>query len=568
MRHRTLYMVFVLGALCALFWLVGAPGALAADQIVNNCSSDTELRGDLTAMQSSNGGTLTFNCGANSASIVLTGGILPTITTDTTIDGGGKITLSGNNGSPLFYVSSGAALTLNRITITKGFNNGDGGAIRNDGSLYINSSKFLENQVSNGSGGAIVSYGTVNITNSEFAYNKGDNGGAVYPRWSGGIVTITGSSFHHNETTSTTDGWGGALLLWDGATVTINASTLNDNKARDGGAVFVTGNSTLRLNTSTMRTNSASNPVGGGGAIYNNGTAIVNASTLSGNSATTFNYGGAILNSHGGTLTVTNSTLSGNTSGLYGGAIFNVGKGTVTSATLFGNSAESQGGGIWHLGEVGDTFTVKNTILVPGAKGGNCSQQLDSKTPITSGGFNLSSDQTCAATFNQGGDQNGKPALLGALGNNGGPTLTHLPSLNPPSPAIDNGACSGINTDQRDTKRPQGLACDIGAVEVVPPSPCSGTPPKPVLPDPKNGGRVKSTSPTLDWNNETCPMTYGVVVRHGSNTGARAFGKKNLPDSQVIVTKPLTRGQTYYWRVTAVNSSGKTKSDWWSFKVK
>jgi hypothetical protein len=51
-----------------------ASRAVASDQIVANCSNDTELRSDWNAMQSdgdSPRGTLTFNCGT--ATIVLSG---------------------------------------------------------------------------------------------------------------------------------------------------------------------------------------------------------------------------------------------------------------------------------------------------------------------------------------------------------------------------------------------------------------------------------------------------------------------------------------------------------------
>jgi hypothetical protein len=86
-------------------------------------------------------------------------------------------------------------------------------------------------------------------------------------------------------------------------------------------------------------------------------------------------------------------------------------------------------------------------------------------TAILSNGFNLSSDASCP--FNQSSDWNSVLANLGplALNGNGGPTLTHIAF--PPSKAVDGG--SGCPpADQRGVARPQGLACDIGAVEYVP----------------------------------------------------------------------------------------------------
>ena len=56
---------------------------------------------------------------------------------------------------------------------------------------------------------------------------------------------------------------------------------------------------------------------------------------------------------------------------------------------------------------------------------------------------------------------------LGPLANNGGPTLTHLPL--PDSPSIDFGSDADCpTTDQRGVVRPQGAACDVGAVERQP----------------------------------------------------------------------------------------------------
>lgn len=146
------------------------------------------MRAKITAAQSSGGGTITFNVG--SATIVLTGGILPTVTSNITIDGGNVVTVSGNNATPAFQMSSGVTLTLTNLTITKCLSSSnDGGAVRNSsgqgngGTLNITNCKFLQNAAGTAfSGGAIVSYGPLNTTNGEFGSNQAGNGGAVYPR--------------------------------------------------------------------------------------------------------------------------------------------------------------------------------------------------------------------------------------------------------------------------------------------------------------------------------------------------------------------------------------------------
>jgi hypothetical protein len=81
---------------------------------------------------------------------------------------------------------------------------------------------------------------------------------------------------------------------------------------------------------------------------------------------------------------------------------------------------------------------------------------------ITDAGHNLSSDSSCA--FTAIGSMNNTYPMLGALANNGGPTLTMALLFG--SPAIDAGNTAlAPATDQRGFPRPAGSAADIGAFE-------------------------------------------------------------------------------------------------------
>lgn len=65
----------IIGSFLMMGWLAGdVSPAGAANEVVTDCSNETQLRTKLTAMQSSGGGTLTFACGT--ATIVLTAGQL------------------------------------------------------------------------------------------------------------------------------------------------------------------------------------------------------------------------------------------------------------------------------------------------------------------------------------------------------------------------------------------------------------------------------------------------------------------------------------------------------------
>jgi predicted outer membrane repeat protein len=110
-------------------------------------------------------------------------------------------------------------------------------------------------------------------------------------------------------------------------------------------------NVTLNLDGMTIANGLAAR----GGGINNFGTLTVTNSTFSGNRTTGFNAGGAIFN--GLTLTVTNSTFSGN-SAEEGGGIGNYGTATVTNSTFSGNSA-TVGGAIFN----GFTLTVTNSTF-------------------------------------------------------------------------------------------------------------------------------------------------------------------------------------------------------------
>jgi len=158
-----------------------------------------------------------------------------------------------------------------------------------------------------------------------------------------------------------------------------------------------------------------------------------------------------------GTLTINNSTISGN-QGLYGGGIDNYGTLKINNSTISGNRAKVGGG-------ISGPATLQNSIVANNS-GGNCSG------PITSKGYNLSSDGSCS--LNGPGDMQNTDPLLGPLQNNGGPTQTQ--ALLPGSRAIDAGNPSDctdgqghlLKTDQRGMPRPNKEdtgGCDMGAYE-------------------------------------------------------------------------------------------------------
>lgn len=201
-------------------------------------------------------------------------------------------------------------------------------------------------------------------------------------------------------------------------------------------------------------------PAGGdGGGIIDscalNGTLLaVTNYTITGNTAAD----GGGIRAIGNDAVITNSTISGNTAATSGGGFYTEGQPTVTNSTIVRNTAPAgQGGGF--IAAFAGTSAFINSIVADNGVG------LDCVGALTDSGGNIDSDGNCGTfTLNAAMVQG---TGFSALASNGGPTQTH--ALLAGSAAIDAApACAGLITDQRETARPQGSACDIGAYEYVP----------------------------------------------------------------------------------------------------
>lgn len=110
-------------------------------------------------------------------------------------------------------------------------------------------------------------------------------------------------------------------------------------------------------------------------------------------------------------------------------------------------------------------LTLSGTIVASNSSLPDCTG------PVQDSGYNLSSDAANSCGFESAQHSLSKTdPKLGALADNGGSTLTMLPSAGSAAleaiPAGAAGCVSGA-TDQRGVARPQGDRCDIGAVEVA-----------------------------------------------------------------------------------------------------
>ncbi|MGD1908893.1 MAG: beta strand repeat-containing protein [Leptolyngbyaceae cyanobacterium] len=125
------------------------------------------------------------------------------------------------------------------------------------------------------------------------------------------------------------------LLIQTWVTATVNNLTLSNGFEDDAGGIL--NNGTLTLNNSTVSGNSA---IFRGGGISNDGTLTLSNSAVSGN--TTNNESGGIYNT--GTLTLNGSTVSGNSAVTESGGIDNRNVLVINNSTISGNSALLSGG--------------------------------------------------------------------------------------------------------------------------------------------------------------------------------------------------------------------------------
>jgi predicted outer membrane repeat protein len=318
---------------------VAQPSVLTTDAVVQPPCDEAAFDTALAAVQATSGGTITFNCGT--ATIVFTSQKL--ISKDVTIQGANQITLSGGNSTMLFYVKPEGKLTLHDITLTNGYTLSDGGAIYNNGQLELANVTIRDSSTSSPfSGGAIASTKWLTITNSFLENNTAGNGGALFLRFETSSAVIDSSILRNNRTTNTTNGWGGAILLW-GGDVTLHGSRLEGNQARTGGGIhnaFATA--AIRLDQGTVISGNTASSSNGGGIYSTSGSLTLDDVALGHNSAAV--GGGGLFIGDTASLTLTNATLSDNTASSYAGGIHLDGSAVLTNVILDHNSAPYAGG--------------------------------------------------------------------------------------------------------------------------------------------------------------------------------------------------------------------------------
>ena len=252
--------------------------------------------------------------------------------------------------------------------------------------------------------------------------------------------------------------------------VSISGLTIERGLAAGGGGA-VAASGPIILSGLVFRNNQTA----GAGAAVNNSDpdlTLVRDSTFVGNASA--GVGGGAISVTGGPLTIERSTFNANTAPTgSGGAIFHGTGGpeqlTITDSTIAGNSAAVAGGGVQFMtnGRISNSIVAGNT-----APARPDVDVLDTMAPNVTASFSLIQQPPASGVTIDGTNVTGVDPLLKALADYGGPTPTM--ALRKKSPAVDKGS-SDAATDQRGATRPfnqkgvkkapGGDNADIGAYE-------------------------------------------------------------------------------------------------------
>src|SRR4051794_822976 len=246
---------------------------------------------------------------------------------------------------------------------------------------------------------------------------------------------------------------GGGILSYD-TDLTLTGAVVSGNHTTGtgfGGGVLADSGGSLTIADSTVSGNTA---YAGGGVYthYQSGIpTTIRGSTISDNHASGSNAGGAYFD-YTSPATVQNSTIYGNTAAARGGGLYHYGQSggpglTVSGSTITHNSAGFLGGGVVsHGGPAYTQPSFQNTIIA--GNSAPTGPDVSARSGTVDAAFSLIQTPDPATTINQTGpDILGQDPQLGPLAPNGGPTQTQKPA--PSSPAIDKGSAFGLTTDQR-----------------------------------------------------------------------------------------------------------------------
>jgi Bacterial Ig domain len=275
-----------------------------------------------------------------------------------------------------------------------------------------------------------------------------------------GSLAISATTFTANAAGPGGGGGDGGSVALDG----VGGAGGPGGTGANGGAIFSQSGDATLLNPTLVANRAGAGGAGGDGGSGGDGS--VGLPGGAGGAGGAGGLGGGLRRQLAGTATVTHATITGNFaggggSGGSGGPGGHGSGGFANPGAPGGQGPAGSGGGVSEASGINPDFTIVANSIVASNSGSNCAG-----TQVQNGGHNVAfGDATCGFPT--------MDPMLGALQDNGGAVETRAPLAG--SPALDQVPASGTGcaaTDARGVPRPSpaGGLCDIGAVEISPPS--------------------------------------------------------------------------------------------------
>lgn len=219
----------------------------------------------------------------------------------------GKVNLLAANGNRVFEINGGN-VTLSGLTIANGSGVAQGGGILSQNAVLTLKNDTLTSNTASQAGGAIYAHGgTVKILNNTITSNGVSNATGA----TGGAIAASNATIVLSETRmlkNTVDG----ISLNAPMAVTASGAAIE----ADGGTLSIT-NSTLARNSVYTATLGTSATSFGGAIATTNAAVTVTGSSVDANGLVALSAGtnvkrGSAFSTHGGSLTITNSTVANN----------------------------------------------------------------------------------------------------------------------------------------------------------------------------------------------------------------------------------------------------------------
>ena len=325
----------------------------------------------------SDGATISFSSKL-SGTIKLTSQLAATA--NVTVDGRGKITISGQGKTRAFL--NEANVTLKDIVLTQGKTVSLGAVVYNSGTLTLRGATVSAGSASAAEpNGNVYSVGRLNVYDSQItksancaglysvgttvASNSSFNGNASYGLYLVGTAKFTDCVIEDNAASGVYNAYG--ALEFKRVSLSKNAGAGLSNL---GSATLTNCSVENNQNSGLVNLNVAySNASGFSGSLR------VYVSTIKGN--TSSDVGGGVYN-NGGFLELDNSEISANTAANYGGGVYNafaencLNKTNIVNCTIAGNSAGVQGGGVYNASNsfilrLYNTVAARNYSATPNA---------------------------------------------------------------------------------------------------------------------------------------------------------------------------------------------------------